>query len=164
MTSSKLGFALFSLMLATVVGCGGSSEDASVDQEGALKTSASATYTCKPVKPIEISLDGQQGETAVTLKISGATALLEGMEGTKKSSTKTETVYEDFKPTPGHPGFFVADTTRLTIDASLAKGGSSGKATFETITNDDGEPTDPENGGAHAPSTIRNTQHLDCSK
>jgi hypothetical protein len=163
-----------SLLITAATGCTASSSDPTgegldaTSNELQAAATSTTTYHCTMVTPIEIILDGQQGRSPVTLTISAAQAKIVGPDtalvASRKSSTSTKTVYEDFKPTDGKTGFFVADVTRLTVDTSMTKGAASGKAAFETITFDDGEPTDPEISPPTAPSTIRNTQRMACSK
>jgi hypothetical protein len=159
------------LAVLSLVACSAASEvegDSSADELTAAASGSSTTYTCKMLEPIGIILDNEQGHSPAKLIISANQAKIvspgSAMIASRKSSPGSHTVYEDFKPTDGTTGFFVADVTRLTIDTSMTRGGKTGRATFETQTFDDGEPTDPEISPPHKPQTLTNDQHMDCAK
>jgi hypothetical protein len=120
------------------------------------------------LEPIGIILDNEQGHSPAKLIVSASQAKIvspgSAMIASRKSSTSTHTIYEDFKPTDGTTGFFVADVTRLTIETSMTRAARTGKATFETQTFDDGEPADPEISPPHKPTTLTNDQHMNCTK
>jgi hypothetical protein len=164
MSFTGIASTLFVLSSFALAGCSGASADdpaAAPTEDGTSDLTGTKSYSCSPT-----GADGIEVGT-FTLKLSSSEATMVVSEGSfigkKKSSTSRSLVFAGFDDTPTGGMFFPGFDKTLTLDAGLAKGSASGKATFETEAFSDGN-VDPENGGPGRPSHIISKQAFTCTK